>query len=157
MTDDSKKAPRPQPLFGIDHAKPKSRLEVAAAREAARAAARAALTPDDWARLDRILFTDAIWIRAKTYEATNPHAYLRRRDLARTTRSDADFAWLVEHVIRGAGTRERFPDQPGGRYYSTFNYKGWKLWTMGWPLNYSRSGAWCTVIVNRKPPLPSDR
>lgn len=156
MTDD-RKAPQQLPLQ-IDHVAPKSRLEKAAARDAARAAARAAFTPNDWARLDRILFRDATWIFAKTYADSNPHSYLRRRDLKRTTGSDADFAWLIDNVIRGAGERERFPPAPAphGRYYDVFNYKGWKIWCMGWPLNYS-NGTWCTVIVNRKPPLETDR
>jgi hypothetical protein len=155
MTD----KPAPQQTLFPRERKPQARhVEAAAAREAARATARAAFTPDDWARLDRILFSDATWIFAKTYAESNPHSYLRRRDLARTTGTDADFAWLIERVIRGAGERERFPPAPapGGRYYDVFNYKGWKIWCMGWPLNYS-NGTWCTVIVNRKPPLETDR
>ena len=97
MTDEKK---APQLPFAIDHGQPKSRLEKAAARDAARAAARAAFTPDDWARLDRILFRDATWIFAKTYADSNPHSYLRRRDLRRTTGSDADFAWLIDNDKR---------------------------------------------------------
>jgi hypothetical protein len=118
--------------------------------EARRAAARAALTEADWARLDRLL-AEARWRTAVTYAHTNPHCYTLRK-----TWNDADFCWVVT-LIRTIGERERFPDVKGGRYYDVLNRHGKKYWPMGWPLNWP-NGQWATTLLNRKPPVgPGDR
>jgi len=119
--------------------------------EAQRAAARAAVPPEDWARLDGLL-RDAIWRDAVTYASTNPHCYSVRRTWTR----DEDFVWTVE-LIRRVGERERFPDGPGGRFYDILRRGDRKIWVMGWPINWP-NGKPCTTILNRKPVVqPGDR
>jgi hypothetical protein len=101
-----------------------------------------------WARIDRLLYTEAIWYRAKTH-VHNPHAYCRRRDW----KDDSDFRWLIGMIREGGiGTREKYDN----RWYDVLNYRDAKFWPMGWPLDYA-NGTWCTVILNKKPVWPTDR
>jgi len=130
-----------QPEFFDSRRPPQARWRAAAE---ARAIARAALTDEDWQRLDRLLFVEAKWIRAKTMPDI-PHSYCRRRDFEH----DADFVWLVE-TIRRIGDRERYPPGPRGRLYDVLNRHGRKIWPMGWPVSM-------TVLLNKKPQEPEDR
>jgi hypothetical protein len=149
MTDN----PQQSDLFG-SRRKPQRRWIEAAERRAAQKAAFDALPEAEraaiWARIDRLLFIEAKWIRAKSLEyVSNPHSYTRRRDF----RHDDDFRWLITMIREGGiGTREKYDD----RWYDVLNYRGAKFWPMGWPLDYS-NGTWCTVILNKKPVWPTDR
>jgi hypothetical protein len=153
------KAPQQDSLFLDTRGRRQQHRWIAAQQRRDDAKARFAALPDEerqaiWQRVDRLLFREAIWIRAKSPEyADNPHAYARRRDF----KQDDDFRWLITMIREGGiGTRERFPDRPGGRWYDVLNYRGAKFWPMGWPLNYT-NGTWCTVILNKKPVWPTDR
>jgi hypothetical protein len=101
-----------------------------------------------FARIDKLLFSEVIWYRAKTH-VHNPHSYCRRKDFS----DDDDFRWLITMIRDGGiGTREKYDS----RWYDVLNYRDCKFWPMGWPLNYS-NGTWCTVILNKKPTWPTDR
>jgi hypothetical protein len=82
-------APQQTHLFGSGR-KPQARWIAAAERRAAATARFDALPEAEraaiWARIDHLLFTEAVWVRAKTMPA-NPHAYTKRR----AWRNDADF------------------------------------------------------------------
>lgn len=132
---------------------PQKRWADAAERRAATRARFDALSEQEraglWARLDRLLFADAQWRRARTMP-DNPHSYTLRR----TWKNDADFVWVVQ-MIRAIGDREKFPPAPGGRWYDVLNRHGRKVWVMGWPVNYPNGRPW-TILLNKKPVEPTD-
>jgi hypothetical protein len=146
----------PQPSLTVR--RPQQRwLEAAARREAAKA--RFAALPEEeraaiHARLDRLLFQEAVWRVARTM-LSNPHSYCHRKHFTH----DEDFCWLITMLREGGvGERQKFH----GRWYDTLvrphpvTQVECRFWCMGWPLNLS-DGRWCTVIINRKPVLPEDR
>jgi hypothetical protein len=104
-----------------------------------------------WTRLDRLLFTEAKWTVARTMP-DNPHSYTRKRDW----NDPRDFEWVVLFIRSGVADREKFPPEPGGRWYDVLHrchpvtQVPCKIWPMNWPLSM-------TILLNRKPVLPGDR
>lgn len=120
------------------------RLQAAAKRAAARTKFDA--LPDEeraaiWARIDRLLFTEAQWRIARTMP-DNPHSYTKKTDW----RDPRDFEWIVLFIRSGVADREKF----AGRFYDVLHRHGCKFWPMNWPLSM-------TILLNRKPVLPGDR
>jgi hypothetical protein len=138
-----------QPDLPNQHRSQRRRIVAAERRTAARA--RFDALPEEertaiWARIDRLLFVEAVWRVARTMPE-NPHSYTRRRDW----KNDTDFVFVVQFLRSGICDREKF----AGRWYDVLNRHGRKVWVMGWPLNYS-NGKWCTVLLNKKPVEAND-
>ena len=145
-----------QPLPFVSPPTPVRRRRATSDRRALGRARFEALSSEDraaiWARVDRLLFEEAIWHAARSaLYADNPHSWTRRSEW----RDDADFVFIVQFLRSGVCDRERYPDAPGGRWYDVLNRHGRKVWVMGWPVNFADGRPW-TTIINRKPVLPGD-